>query len=226
MSCSPGYFYYYPDSSCLKICPNNFYGNTSTRVCTQCTSGCELCFGSGLFACTKCQIASAISYFKIIDVDTCTQNCPAGQYEYPLLLSCQYCSAPCLTCNITSTDCQTCTNVTGISYFNINNECLLSCPNRYYGEKSNNTCVLCTPGCNLCTGGTLLDCTKCQSEALIHYFLIAGTTQCSLSCPPGQYSNVAANSCFFCDSNCFTCDVIAKNCTTCFLTSTGIKLYL
>lgn len=91
---------------------------------------------------------------------------------------------------------------------------------------SNNTCVLCTTGCSLCTGGTQSECTKCTTVLTVPYFLIYGTTNCSTSCPDGQYSNTAANSCFLCDSNCHTCVGTSTYCLTCSMTVSGINLYL
>lgn len=58
------------------------------------------------------------------------------------------------------------------------------------------------------------------------YLLVYGSTNCSTSCPDGQYSNASANSCFVCNINCNTCLGTSRNCTTCTLTATGILLYL
>ncbi len=208
-------------------CPNNYYANITTGYCTQCTAGCALCYGTGLNFCTKCQITgSNLPYFKVIDIDICNTTCPAGQYPYQLLLACQYCSPPCLTCNTSAIDCQSCTNVSGVPYFNLNNQCLLNCPDGYYGQLSNNTCVQCVTGCALCFGGNNLSCSQCKTVAGVVYYLVYGSTNCSLSCPPGQYRVDYLNTCNLCDTNCFTCDKSSINCTSCFLTSTGIRLYL
>lgn len=132
--CNAGYFYYQLNSSCLTSCPNNYYANTTTKWCIKCDDGCSLCFGSGITSCTKCETTAAnVSYYKVIDVNICNTTCPDGQYPYQLLLACQYCSTPCLTCNTSAIDCQSCTNVSGVPYFNLNNKCLLNCPNGYYG---------------------------------------------------------------------------------------------
>ena len=117
-ACQAGDFYYAVNSSCLRTCPDNYYANSTQQECIQCIGGCELCYGGLLTNCTKCQVSGVTSYYKIIDIDECTVDCPAGQYEYGLLLACQYCHASCLTCNTSATDCQTCTNVSGVPYFN------------------------------------------------------------------------------------------------------------
>ena len=226
-SCNSGYFYHAVNSSCLTVCPNNYYANTTTQRCTQCDPGCALCYGSGYTACTKCQTtAASVSYFKVIDVDICNTTCPDGQYPYKLLLACQYCSNTCLTCNTSAVDCQTCNNVSGVPYFQHSNQCLLTCPGGFYGELSNNTCVGCVGGCALCFGGTNYSCTKCMNYNSQVYYLVYGSTNCSLTCPDGQYQVPVENACQLCDANCYTCNILATNCTSCFLTSTGIRLYL
>ena len=226
-SCSSGYFYFALNSSCLLSCPNNYYANTTSHNCTQCEVGCQLCFGGSLNECTQCQITAAnISFFKVIDVNTCNQTCPPGQYPYPLLLSCRACHSSCLTCNTSDIDCQTCNNITGIPYFYYNNRCLLTCPAALYGEVSNNTCTVCPTGCSLCFGASQSECTKCTTSDVTPYFLVFGTTNCSTSCPPGQFSSNASNSCFMCDPNCNTCVDTSTYCLTCTRTSSGIRLFL
>jgi proprotein convertase subtilisin/kexin type 5 len=88
-ACASGYYYLPSTSNCLSTCPNNYYANNSTGICTVCSAGCQLCYGGSLTTCTQCQItASNVSYFKIIDINTCTTVCPPGQYPYQLLLAC------------------------------------------------------------------------------------------------------------------------------------------
>jgi proprotein convertase subtilisin/kexin type 5 len=163
-SCNANYFYFAGNSSCLMGCPNNYYSNTTTQYCTKCDPGCALCYGSGYLSCTKCETTvGAVSYFKVIDVDICNTTCPAGQYPYQLLLACQYCSATCLTCTTSATTCQTCNNVSGVPYYQHSSQCILTCPNGYYGELTNNSCVACVAGCSLCFGGNNVSCTKCKT---------------------------------------------------------------
>jgi proprotein convertase subtilisin/kexin type 5 len=35
-ACNAGYYYYSANSSCLRNCPNNFYNNNLTGMCSQC----------------------------------------------------------------------------------------------------------------------------------------------------------------------------------------------
>ena len=92
-ACSPGYYYYSANSSCLQNCPDNFYNNNLTGTCTQCLQGCLLCYGGQLTSCLSCQKTNAnVPYFKMMDVDTCTAVCDPGKWGQLSSFSCQYCS--------------------------------------------------------------------------------------------------------------------------------------
>ncbi len=56
----------------------------------------------------------------MIDINTCTAVCDAGQWGQISSFSCEYCSEQCLTCNGSATNCQSCKNITGVPYFNFN----------------------------------------------------------------------------------------------------------
>lgn len=127
----------------------------------------------------------------------------------------------------TSTNCQSCTNISGIPYFNHGStECLKVCYAGYYGSIANNLCVLCWQGCSLCFAGGQSSCTACKTVTGTVYYLGYGSTVCNTTCPHGQYGIDSLNSCFKCDVNCYTCVGTAKTCTSCSLTSAGLKLYL
>ena len=86
--------------------------------------------------------------------------------------------------------------------------------------------MLCTSGCDLCSNSGLDSCTSCETYNGTIYYLVDGTTTCGLSCPDGQYESPGDNRCYPCDVNCHTCDIAATNCTSCYLTTTGIRLFL
>ncbi len=60
----------------------------------------------------------------------------------------------------------------------------------------------------------------------VPYYLEYGTTYCSLQCPNGEYEIPGTNLCGRCNDNCNTCDIQATNCTSCYLTATGLKVFL
>ena len=90
------YFYFFNDTyDCLSQCPNGLYNDDSTGFCESCASGCSICYGSSLTECTKCKIdtvpATDVPYYKVLNIDECTIDCPPGYYEEDTGLVC----APC-----------------------------------------------------------------------------------------------------------------------------------
>ena len=81
-------------------------------------------------------------------------------------------------------------------------------------------------GCSLCFGASTQNCTQCQNDGSTVYYLGYASTTCSVTCISGQYGIPSMNLCQKCDINCYTCDKTAKNCTSCFVTKTGLRLYL
>ncbi len=122
-SCNAGYFFLPSDNSCLSVCPDGFYANTSTTTCTPCHLGCALCKGGALTQCTSCNAdivtdpLNPVSYFKRIGYTECTLTCDAGQYEDPSDFLCKYCHNSCSECLNGNENCTGCKNVSGISFF-------------------------------------------------------------------------------------------------------------
>ena len=78
-NCSLNYFYLSGD--CRVQCPDNYFGNPSTRLCSQCSDGCQSCFSSGLTSCTKCKaLANSSNYFLQTSGTICGPSCPPGDY--------------------------------------------------------------------------------------------------------------------------------------------------
>jgi hypothetical protein len=59
-----------------------------------------------------------------------------------------------------------------------------------------------------------------------NYYLIYGTSTCSLICPPAQYSNSTLFKCLLCDANCKTCVNTSSTCLTCGFSALGTNLFL
>ena len=136
------------------------------------------------------------------------------------------CHRSCAACTNNATDCSSCKNVTGIVYYNLNNtSCHLVCPNGYFGQIQNNTCIACHPYCSRCFGADEYSCTACQTFNGTKYHLVFGANTCINICPAGQYANSTSHLCLVCDSNCATCNGTSKNCTSCFLVN-GFYVYL
>jgi len=54
--CNAGTYYYSISSSCLAICPSNYYASATinSALCVKCDDGCAECSNAGLTKCTKC----------------------------------------------------------------------------------------------------------------------------------------------------------------------------
>lgn len=226
--CKTGYFFNNDTFECVRVCPDGTFGNADSGFCQDCAAGCLLCTGDTRDECTKCGVdpnnSSAI-YFKHYYLTKCMTDCPDGFYEESLGYTCQKCHESCNTCNTSATDCPDCRNVTGIVYYNLNDKCLLKCPNGYYGDDGNNSCYVCHDYCSKCYSDDEFSCTACTTFNNTDYFLQFGTNTCVDVCPDGEYSNSTSHLCLICDSNCATCSEKPKNCTSCFLVN-GYYVYL
>ena len=205
--CRNNQFFYNGTFQCLSVCPNGYYGNSSTGYCEQCASGCALCFGYYAENCTKCTAfllanGSTSALYKHPQLDRCVADCPTGWYEQSLGYICEKCHESCGSCGDNATDCPGCKNVTGIVYYNLNSSCLSRCPDGYFGRDADNACIKCHDYCSKCFGADNLSCTACRQNNSIDYFLSYGTNTCVQNCPGGQFANTTTLLCLICDSNC------------------------
>ena len=137
--------------------------------CLTCAKGCSACFGSGANQCTKCKqdvVNSVATEFYLIHLtNQCSTVCPSNQYSNLTSHLCLLCDANCLTCVTSSTHCLSCgfNTLAVANLFLHNNRCLLTCPDGLYANLLNHQCTLCPTGCALCFGGSVGQCTKCQT---------------------------------------------------------------
>lgn len=218
--------YYFLNNSCLANCPDNYFNNLALRQCTQCTTGCQSCFSTGLNSCTACQsLVNGTKYYLQIGVNTCDLNCNQGEFKNSTTLKCVACRSACKTCT-DSTTCQGCQSVDGLAYFLTNNTCSVICPIGTYGEINNYQCTSCFAGCKTCYSSTQSDCYTCKNNGTHNFYLIYGTTICNLTCPDGTYQNSTSFLCLICSPLCKTCTTNSIFCTSCGLSSGGLPLFL
>ena len=192
-------------NTCVNRCGPGFYQNGF--VCTPCSSGCVSCTGPNI--CLICG-SGRLAYNGF-----CYNTCPAGSVASNTSFTCVDCNAPCATCVEHPSKCTTCTSCCG-SLFNF--QCLTSCPVGTYSI--NGTCQYCAYSCATCLGSNTT-CTSCPAGKILFngacydqcpYVMIGGV--CTFNCAKGLYKT-PINQCASCDSNCLTCDVNPKNCTSC-----------
>jgi proprotein convertase subtilisin/kexin type 5 len=230
--CTLGYYFYRPTNSCIESCPEGYYASAATQFCEACAAGCSLCQDAGLLNCQSCKqdLSSNTSFFKEISHDWCVSECLPGEYAMESDLKCHSCDLTCVLCSGAATVCQQCRNVSGVNYFHYADACLKSCPNGYYGEPSNNTCVSCHPACALCFGPSTSQCSACRPDTTaspaVYYYLHYSTTICDLVCPYGQYAVNGSFTCDPCNMNCATCVTTSTFCLSCTYINSISIVYL
>lgn len=145
--------------------------------------------------------------FQLIDKAVCYTFCPEGYYGdshricQPCQQSCQQCYGPgrdhCLSCP------------TGL-YLSKNDNCLETCPERYFNDLESGDCLPCPTACATCNEEI---CMTCRPK---HYYY---QQQCHRSCPAKTYStqdNDSNKRCNSCHVSCLSCRGPSRqDCITC-----------
>lgn len=135
----------------------------------------------------------------------------------------------------TATNCTFCKALYTVNkLYLLNNECLLECPDGYYkltqsSASISNTCEQCIDGCSKCTAYSYFKCTECTTDINNNnYYLAVNSTNCSQTCPEGQYFNQTLHpfQCKSCDVNCYKCSNVSTNCTFCWYINSITPVYL
>lgn len=105
----------------------------------QCVSGCLKCTVQAN-QCTLC--ANGLFLY----IYTCLADCPLGAYKSYKSSECVTCQSPCETCH-NGYSCDTCIYGYLLYAEQSGNQCILgpSCPNSFYLNVANNTCVQSCP---------------------------------------------------------------------------------
>ena len=97
------------NSSCLSVCPDGFYENTTDHSCYACDEKCEICSQNSTF----CQVCNSTvgptESFWFSANSSCLLACPDGFYEDYVDHKCYACDNKCSLCDVNSTFCQECT---------------------------------------------------------------------------------------------------------------------
>ncbi|XP_050443201.1 furin-like protease 2 isoform X2 [Adelges cooleyi] len=145
------------------------------------------CYGKGPTQCVGCR------NFKLDN--TCVSRCPPRSFPnkggvcWPCHESCETCAGAgqdsCLTCAPAHL------RVTDLAV------CLQQCPDGYFENTEEGTCVACGPNCGSCEGRPDL-CTSCEHHLVLH------NNQCYANCPVNTYETNDYR-CGACDSKCDSC---------------------
>lgn len=213
------YYLDVPSQLCVSTCSISYYvDNFGKSWCDLCVSNCLRCSGST----TNCNLCNVIlGYVLLQTADNCTTVCPDGQYVDLIVMYCVNCNFNCKTCVNSSNICTSCgvSSIGGQLYL-YNYTCIFTCRGGSYLNSTTNECSSCDISCLFCTGPTSSQCQSCTNATIggvfTIFYLSIGQTQCSTTCPYGQYiSSSFPNMCQPCSSSCLTCATSDSNCLSC-----------
>jgi hypothetical protein len=130
---------------------------------TTCSSSCKTCSLDGSF-CLTCPDDKPINDIKSGKcVSDKIDGCDRGYYVNTVNKTCSQCSGACSSCAFSASQCTSCWNFYESNILNwVDFSCVKTCPNSTYYDKTLNTCQLCNPICNNCTGPEPTDCITCN----------------------------------------------------------------
>lgn len=205
-ACVDGYFLLEEYDTCIDVCIDGYYGNSSNNKCSVCSSGCATCTNISA-NCTSCNLVNGFRVY--LSGVSCVQDCDDGYYEDRTAKECLPCVEGCATCDgPTINHCQSCKDSDdGTKMFF-----------KVIGE---DTCMeeACPVGQFIKTGVDY----KCQACSSSCVGCAGSATNCSLDqgCPAGSVYNNATNSCLVNCTDGFYKNTVDRYCTPC---PTGCEL--
>ncbi|KAL4460396.1 hypothetical protein ABPG74_000147 [Tetrahymena malaccensis] len=221
--CNLGFYLY--NNSCLSICPNGTYQNSSNLRCDSCDEYCGTCRGPSKQDCltcapplfgtgSSCFPSCGIGEFGDLITRKCSTSCNSGYYKDSVNRICQQCNQKCLTCTgPQASNCQICKD----PYYLNNGQCDF-CPLFKYGIQNNDGtrvcidcpqyCAICNnpgPTCVQCISGMYLSSNVCEKSCPVGTFADPITQSCVTDCKLGYYKDTTQNICSKCSFNCGKC---------------------
>ena len=142
-SCKSGYFLQSSPgpSKCLITCPTNTYTNTTNNLCQPCDNSCASCQPPGnSTSCTNC--TSGYFLQSAATPNQCLTTCPPHTYKDKINAICLICDPSCKTCENSTTYCTSCQM--GL-YLTTGHECLINCPSNEFKFSADGKCYLVCP---------------------------------------------------------------------------------
>ncbi|EWS75877.1 hypothetical protein TTHERM_000559855 (macronuclear) [Tetrahymena thermophila SB210] len=209
-SCPCNKTYFDSNGSCLN-CPQNCVTCTSLTICQICQTGYFNLDGNCVQSCPNNFIIDQNNKKCICRPNSSliNQSCPCNKTYFDSNGSCLNCPQNCITCT-SLTICQICQT----GYFNLDGNCVQSCPNNFIIDQNNKKCICrlnstlqnsscpcndgyvdindicqpCPPNCKICNNQ--LFCSACVQN----YYLTVQET-CVLSCPPPFIPDITNTKC-------------------------------
>ena len=151
----------------------------------------------------------------VID-DTDVQAVPSSKATFSRTCGgkCATCSGSnsslCLSCYVSGSGYLPNVSYGGFTMMTSDNQCVDACGAGYYNGSG--TCIRCSTPCQNC-----LNSTQCTSCAPNFYYASSNevNNRCVGTCSIGTYANIATSTCDTCSMSCYSCSVLANNCTSC-----------
>ncbi len=135
---------------------------------------------------------------------SCSFNCPKGQFKDSADFVCSACFLNCETCGDSST-CLKCL----LGTYMLEDSCLEVCPAGFYPDTQIQRCKVCDAGCKSCFALGEEACTSCNSPTLLAGY------KCYTDCPIG-YRQLDLETCTPCNEKCARCfGPSDKECDSC-----------
>lgn len=174
---------YYPleddAKKCYLTCPDGYWKNTASQLCSKCDLSCKICKDSK-FVCDVC----AANYYPKSDLASSCHNTPPDEtYSWDARNSTWY----------------RCPSINNIFIPELS-ICVSTCPENYYHSTADNKCLKCDSNCRSCSS-TKLQCSGCN----LNMYLDNNSKTCVSYCPKEYYGNTVDYTCQPCDPTCLTC---------------------
>ena len=209
-------FLFAENSSCLAVCPDGYYSNSTDHSCYACDEKCTLCTGNATF-CLECVAESgAYEAFLLEANQSCLSDCPDTFFENSTDHKCYSCDNNCAQCDLTPSNCQSCKSSGSYEsfFFADNSSCLAVCPDGFYKNTSDHSCYPCDEQCQQCAG-TSSFCQVCTASGPSESFLLQSNSSCLHSCPASYFADPADHVCHPCDAKCLSCETNSTHCQFC-----------
>ena len=208
LSCYTGKYLIVAIHSCVSCTENGYYLDSATQTCNTCDPDCETCSGSSATNCLSCYTGK----YLLTANNSCVSCNVNGYYKDISTQTCKTCDTTCETCSGASdTNCLSC--YSGKYLLASNNSCVSCDANGYYKNTSTQTCKVCDPSCQTCTGAAATNCLSCYAGK----YLFTANNSCVSCTGDGVYIDSGTQTCKLCDASCKTCNGPSPtSCLSCY----------
>ena len=208
LSCPTGKYLLASNNSCVSCDVDGYYQDTVAQSCNTCDLSCQTCNGAVATNCLSCDTGR----YLLAANNSCVSCDVDGYYQDTLAQTCEACDTSCQTCSgSAATNCLSCP--TGKYLLASNNSCVSCDVDGYYLDSATQTCNICDPDCETCSGSSATNCLSCYTGK----YLLTANNSCVSCNVNGYYQDISTQTCKTCDTTCQTCSGASDtNCLSCY----------